>query len=169
MVQISVPGFVAPKVVYSYFVYFTTTNRNEAFELPFPMWWVDWSPLFKNLLCRLFKFHYLLQVSIQLEKSNWLLPCGNCTISVDFKCTSVFNVLGMYGIWFIYVCKISDAGCSKCFRHNRGKYRDDKFTIEDFHAHCRWHFCACIWKRVKFDSKSYTKKITRKMENKSIN
>lgn len=152
MVQISVLGFVIPKVIYSYFVYFTT-DRSEAFVLPLPMWWVYWSPE----LCKGFGIwlsfkttSFPEQVSIQLEKSNRLLHRGNNTISGHFEFTSVFHMLGVYGIWCIYVCQIIDAGCSKCFSHHRGKYSDEKFAIKDFQAHHWCHFCACIWKRVEY-------------------
>lgn len=38
IVDIAIPLFVAPKVILSYFLYFTTDAGNEAFELPIPIW-----------------------------------------------------------------------------------------------------------------------------------
>lgn len=33
-----IPCIVAPKVIVSFFMYFTTDAGNDAFELPIPMW-----------------------------------------------------------------------------------------------------------------------------------
>lgn len=37
-VCVIVPGFVSPKAIYSFFVYFSTDLGPNAFELPFPTW-----------------------------------------------------------------------------------------------------------------------------------
>lgn len=38
-INIGVPGFLLPKLIVSYFVYFTTDSGRDAFELPFDMWY----------------------------------------------------------------------------------------------------------------------------------
>lgn len=38
IVSVSVPGFVLPKAILSYFLYFTTDLGSEAFETPIPIW-----------------------------------------------------------------------------------------------------------------------------------
>lgn len=40
VVRVFVPGFVLPKAIYSYLMYFTTDLGADAFVLPFPTWWV---------------------------------------------------------------------------------------------------------------------------------
>lgn len=37
-VNISAPGFIMPKIVLSFFLYFTTDSGADAFDLPLPMW-----------------------------------------------------------------------------------------------------------------------------------
>ena len=38
MIKLGVPTFILPKVIYSFFVYFTTDAGGDAFELPYPVW-----------------------------------------------------------------------------------------------------------------------------------
>lgn len=38
LVRVSVPCFVLPKAIYSFYQYFTTDFGNEGFELSLPMW-----------------------------------------------------------------------------------------------------------------------------------
>lgn len=38
IVQVGVPSIILPRVVVSYFVFFTTDAGREAFELPFQAW-----------------------------------------------------------------------------------------------------------------------------------
>ena len=39
IVKISVPGFVLPKAIISFFLYFTTDSGNDSFLLPLPTWY----------------------------------------------------------------------------------------------------------------------------------
>lgn len=38
MVRVSLPGFVLPKAMFSFYQYFFTDVGNDAFELSLPMW-----------------------------------------------------------------------------------------------------------------------------------
>lgn len=38
IVKVSVPGLVLPRAALSYFVYYTTDARSDAFQLPIPTW-----------------------------------------------------------------------------------------------------------------------------------
>lgn len=40
LVYVTVPGFVLPKAIYCFFIYFTTDLGNDAFELSLPTWLV---------------------------------------------------------------------------------------------------------------------------------
>lgn len=40
MLYISLPSFILPKVIMSYFIYYTTDSGPDAFGLPFEMWQV---------------------------------------------------------------------------------------------------------------------------------
>lgn len=37
-VKLVAPGIILPKVIFSYFIYFTTDAGSAAFGLPLPMW-----------------------------------------------------------------------------------------------------------------------------------
>lgn len=49
LTRVAAPGFIMPKFLTSFFIYFTTDDGNEAFELPLPMWYVCVRVMMLNL------------------------------------------------------------------------------------------------------------------------
>lgn len=79
VVHVSVPGFVLPKAIYSYFVYFTTDLGVDAFVLPIPTWWVDFGPIRSSLTMP------LINLLIKSLYSNFEFKISTARFPFDWK------------------------------------------------------------------------------------
>lgn len=101
VVQFSAPCLILPKALVSYYLYFTTGFRSNAFDLPLPMWWAflqfhSYSLQLKNLFAQgrnCFQrfpfdwktpFGYFIAVAFQLMIVKVPLRIIGCFLSIGF-------------------------------------------------------------------------------------
>lgn len=81
-----------PWLIYTYFIYFNTDLRSDAFELPFPMWYAKWKKTEK--LFKFFKSMLFNGSKIKRLPFDWRNPYG------------FMIALGIQYVMFLYMAMI---------------------------------------------------------------